>query len=350
MADIRKPSPFGRIFPPNRDFLNQATPEEILEPDLPIVDPHHHFWDNKRHRYLLDEFLVDANSGHNIEATVFIECQSMYRAGGPEAMRAVGEVEFVAGIAAMCESGGYGPIRAGAGIVGLADLRLGAAVEPILEAMEGVGGGRFRGIRHGAGWDADPIIGNNHAADGFGLYLREDFRAGLACLTARDLALDALAFHTQLDDVTDLARACPDANIVLNHTGMPLGYGPYSGKTDEVHAQWLASMTALARCPNVVMKLGGMMMRLACFDYHRETRPPTSTELATLWRPYIEPTIELFGADRCMFESNFPVDGMGIGYAAMWNCFKHLAAGASAEEKAALFAGTARRAYRLARG
>lgn len=347
MANTEQPGPFGRIFPPNQDWLSKAPPEEILEPGLPIVDPHHHFWDNKRHRYLLDEFLVDTNSGHNIDATVFIECQSMYRADGPEEMRAVGEVEFVAGIAAMCESGRYGPIRAGAGIVGLADLRLGAAVDPILGAMESAGGGRFRGIRHGAGWDADPIIGNNHAADGFGLYRREDFRAGLACLTARDLALDALAFHPQLGDVTELARACPDANIILNHTGMPLGYGPYAGNGDAVHAQWLASMTELARCPNVTVKLGGMMMRLACFDYHHEPRPPSSVELAALWRPYIEPTIELFGAERCMFESNFPVDGMGIGYAALWNCFKLLAAGASAQEKAALFANTARKAYRL---
>ncbi len=347
MADAKKPGPFGRIFAPKKEWLAKAEPEEILEPDLAIVDPHHHFWENRRHRYLLHEFLDDTNSGHNITATVFIECESMYRAGGPQEMRSVGEVEFVAGIAAMCESGTYGPIRAGAGIVGLADLRRGAAVDPILEAMEQAGGGRFRGIRHGAGWDADPIIGNNHAADGFGLYLRDDFRAGLACLTARNLALDALAFHPQLGDVTALARACPDANIVLNHTGMPLGYGPYEGKNDEVHAKWLAAMTEMASCPNVTVKLGGMIMRLACFDYHNAPRPPTSRELADLWRPYIEPTIELFGPNRCMFESNFPVDGMGIGYAALWNCFKRLASGASTAEKAALFSGTARRAYRL---
>ena len=347
MAASERPGPFGRIFAPNQKWLAKAEPEEILEPDLAIIDPHHHFWDGKRHRYLLHEFLGDTSTGHNVEATVFIECQSMFRADGPEDLRAVGEVEFVAGIAAMCESGGYGPIRAGAGIVGLADLALGAAVDPILEAMQVAGGGRFRGIRHGAGWDADPIIGNNHAAPGFGLYLQDNFRAGLACLTARNLALDALCFHPQLGDVTDLARSAPEANIILNHTGMPLGYGPYAGKSDEVHAKWLASMTKLASCPNVVVKLGGMMMRLASFDYHNAPRPLTSAELADHWRPYIEPTIELFGPERCMFESNFPVDGMGIGYAALWNCFKRLASGASAAEKTALFAGTARRAYRL---
>lgn len=347
MTNTNQSGPYGRILAPRDDWLAKAEPEEIIEPDLPIVDAHHHFWENKRHRYLLHEFLADTNTGHNIEATVFIECESMFRADGPEALRAVGEVEFVAGIAAMCESGGYGPIRAGAGIVGLTDLRRGAAVEPVLEAMQTAGGGRFRGIRHGAGWDDDPTIGNNHAASGFGLYLQDDFRAGLACLAARDLALDALAFHPQLADVTALARACPEARLILNHTGMPLGYGVYAGKADEVRARWLASMTELATCPNVVVKLGGMMMRLAAFDYHTAERPVSSAELADMWRPYIEPTIELFGAERCLFESNFPVDKMGIGYAALWNCFKRLAAGASADEKAALFAGTARRAYRL---
>jgi predicted TIM-barrel fold metal-dependent hydrolase len=347
MADTRQPGPFGRIFAPDEAWLALGPVEDVLEPDLPIVDPHHHLWDSDRHRYLLHEWLADTGSGHEVVATVFIECESMYRAHGPAEMRAVGEVEFAAGLAAMSESGRYGPTRVAAGIVGQADLTLGEDVDPVLEAMERAGGGRFRGIRHAAGWDEDPVIGNAHSAPGPGLYARDDFRAGLARLTARGLSLDALGFHPQLDEVTDLARACPDANIILNHMGMPLGYGRHAGRREETNARWKASMRALSGCPNVSIKLGGVMMRLASFDYHTAPAPLSSSELAEHWMPYVEPCIEWFGADRCMFESNFPVDKMGIGYAAIWNGFKRLAAGASASEKQALFEGTARRAYRL---
>jgi predicted TIM-barrel fold metal-dependent hydrolase len=166
-------------------------------------------------------------------------------------------------------------------------------------------------------------------------------------LTAMGLPLDALVYHPQHGDLIDLARSCPDATIIVNHTGMPLGYGPFAGRQREVQAQWQATMPEIAACPNVVMKLGGMMMRLAAFDYHMAPSPVSSEQLAACWRPYIEPCIERFGARRCMFESNFPVDKMGIGYAALWNAFKRIAAAASPDEKAALFSGTARRVYRL---
>ncbi|MCP5152478.1 MAG: amidohydrolase [Chromatiales bacterium] len=347
MAGTRRPGPFGRIFAPDAAWLASAEPEEILDPELAVVDPHHHLWHTADHRYLLEELLADTGSGHRVEATVFMECESMYRATGPAELRAVGEVEFAAGMAAMAESGRYGPTRVAAAIVGFVDLTLGERVDPVLDALEHAAGGRFRGVRQGAGWDADPVIGNNHAAHGPGLYRRADFRSGLARLTARGHAFDALTFHPQLDDLVSLARECPDARLVVNHAGMPLGYGPYTGRRDEVHAQWSTGMQALAQCPNVTMKLGGLMMRLAAFDYHTAPRPPTSAQLAELWRPYLEPCIEWFGAERCMFESNFPVDKMGIGYAAVWNAFKRIAAGASASEKQALLAGTARRAYRI---
>jgi L-fuconolactonase len=350
MADPDRAGAFGRIFPPNETWLAKARPEQILEPALGIVDPHHHFWDRSGlsgQRYLLEEWRDDVQSGHNIEATVFIECETMYRTTGPLEMRAVGEVAFVAGLAAKSEQAGNRATQAAAGIVGLIDLTLAERVEPVLIEMEAAGDGRFRGIRHGAGWDADPVIGNNHAAHGPGLYLQDDFRAGLDQLSAHGYSLDALVFHTQLADLVDLARARPEANIIANHTGMPLGYGPYAGKHEEVYARWQVSMKELAACPNVSVKLGGMMMRVASFDYHSAERPPTSEELAALWRPFIEPCIEWFGADRCMFESNFPVDKMGIGYAGLWNAFKRLAADASSGEKSALFAGTARRAYKL---
>ena len=339
---------FGRsISPPNEAWLTKQPPEAILDPELPIVDTHHHFWDRLDHRYLLDELRTDLATGHNIVATVFLECRSMYRAAGPPEMRPVGETEFVAGIAAMSASGGYGPVRVAAGIVGYADLTLGDQVEPVLQAHIRAGGGRFRGVRHSAGWDASDVIGNSRADMRPHLYRQPEFRAGLARLAALGLSFDAWLYHPQLADVAELARAIPAATIIMGHAGGVLGYGPYAGKRDEVFAAWKSAMTELATCPNVVVKLGGMMRRLAAFDYGTAPAPPSSEELASHWRPYMTTCIELFGADRCMFESNFPVEKIGTGYAVLWNTFKRIAAAASAEEKLALFSGTARRVYRL---
>ena len=345
--DPAAPTPCGRIFVPDAAWLAKAAPEPVLEPDLAIVDTHHHLWDMPGYRYLLDEFLAELASGHNVVATVFNECHSMYRAAGPAEMRPVGEVQFCAGIAAMSDSGLYGSTRICAGIVGFADLTLGDRVAGVLEAEIAAGGGRFRGVRHGAAWDADPIIGNSPVAGGPGLYRRDDFRAGMARLVKLGLSLDAWLFHTQIADLVDLARTFPAANIVLCHMGGPLGYGPYAGKKDEVFAQWKKGMTELATCPNVSVKLGGLTMRLAAYDYLKMKAPPTSTELAAFWRPYASTCLELFGAERCMVESNFPVEKMGIGYAGLWNALKRIAAGASADEKRAIFSGTAARVYRL---
>ena len=342
-----RPTQFGRIHRPDEAWLAKQPPEPILAPDLPVVDTHHHLWERREDRYLLHEFLADVATGHHVVATVFVECNAMYRASGPEEMRPVGQTEFVAGMAAMSDSGLYGTTRVAAGIVGFADLTLGDRVEPVLEAHLRAGGGRFRGVRHSAAWDASDVIGNSRTATGPHLMRQSDFRAGLARLTAMGLSLDAWAFHPQLADTVDLARAFPQATIVVGHVGGPLGYGPYAGKRDEVFRSWKVGITELARCENVVMKLGGMMMRLAAYDYRTEAAPPTSADLAALWRPYIEPCIELFGPDRCMFESNFPVEKMGIGWAPLWNAFKRIASGASDAEKLALFSGTARRAYRL---
>jgi len=341
------PTQFGRIFRPDEAWLAKAAPEPVLEPDLAIVDTHHHLWDMRGYRYLLPDLLADLRSGHKVIATVFNECHSMYRATGPVEMRPVGEVEFCAGVAAMSDGGQYGPTRICAGIVGFADLTLGDRVTPVLEAEIRAGGGRFRGVRHGAAWDADPIIGNSPVSSGPGLYLRPDFRAGLARLAALGLSLDAWIFHHQIADVVDLARAFPQANIILCHMGGPLGYGPYAGRKNEVFTAWKASMKELARCPNVSVKLGGLTMRLAAYDYAKMPAPPSSAELADHWRPYASTCIELFGADRCMVESNFPVEKMGIGYGGLWNALKRLVAGASDDEKRAIFSGTAGRVYRL---
>ena len=339
---------FGRIFPPRQDWLAKALPEPVLEPELPIIDTHHHVW-RDRGGYMLDDVMADmSGAGHNIVASVFIDCRFQYRADGPAEMRSVGEVEAVRALADDCLARFPGKTRVAAGIVGYADLTLADRVEPVLAALAQAGGGRFRGVRNSAGFHPDPVIGNNHHGATAGHYLRKDFQAGLNVLTRMGFGLDALVFHHQHADLLALARACPDANIIMNHCGMPLGYGPFAGKEMEVLAEWRRHMPTIAACPNVSIKLGGMMMRLAAFDYMAADRPPTSAELADQWRPFIEPCIEWFGAARCTFESNFPVDKMGIGYAGIWNAFKRLAAGASASEKHDLFAGTARRVYKLA--
>ncbi|HVH80568.1 MAG TPA: amidohydrolase family protein [Stellaceae bacterium] len=319
----------------------------MLEPELPIIDTHQHLWQRGDWTYLLPELLADLNTGHNIVATVFEECRSMYRAGGPEEMRPVGEVEFVAGVAAMSASGGYGPINVAQGIIAYADLALGERVEPVLEALTRAGGGRIKGVRYSVGYNADTAIGNSRPDSAVHMYALPEVRAGVARLAAHGLVLDTWCYHPQLQDVVDLARAVPQATICMCHVGGVLGYGTYAGRKDEIHATWRASMAELAKCPNVFVKIGGMLNRGAAVDFRPLPAPPSSETWAAAWRPYVEPCIELFGAERCNFESNFPVDKMGTGYATLWNAFKRITAGCSSEEKAALYSGTARRLYKL---
>ena len=323
-------------------------PEEILEPDLPICDPHHHLWDYPgKSRYLLEELLADTGSGHRIESTVFVECGSFYREDGPEALRPVGETEFVNGVAAMSASGVYGPMRACAGIVGFADLTLGGEVEEVLAAHMVAGGGRFRGIRHAAGWDSSAAVHNSHTNPPERLYARPDFRAGFAKLADFQMSFEAWQFHPQLPDLLDLARAFPEQPIVLDHMGGFLGIGPYEGKRDQIYPSWAAHIRDLAECPNVVVKLGGLAMSMCGFGFNKREVPASSQELADAWRPYVETCIEAFGPDRSMFESNFPMDKVSCSYATLWNAFKRLASGASPGEKALLFRDVARRVYRL---
>jgi predicted TIM-barrel fold metal-dependent hydrolase len=321
--------------------------ESILEPDLPICDPHHHLWDHPTSRYLLDELLADTGSGHRVVSTVFVECASMYRARGREAMKPVGETEFVNGIAAMSASGRYGETRVAAGIVSFADLTLGAAVGDVLDAHIAASP-RFRGIRHAAGWDASDDVRNSHTNPPQGLLLRKDFRAGFAELEKRRLSFDAWLYHPQIPELTDLARAFPGVTIILDHFGGPLGIGPYEGKRAEIFARWKDDVRALAACPNVVAKLGGLVMPVNGFGFHRNPRPATSDELVAATRDYYRHAIDCFGPARSMFESNFPVDKQSCSYAVLWNSFKKIAAGASAAEKAALFHDTAARVYRVA--
>ena len=321
--------------------------EEIIDPDLPICDPHHHLWHFPTNRYLLPELLADIGSGHNVESTVFVECTAFYRAGGPAELRVVGETEFVNGAAAMAASGRYGKVRACAGIVGYADLTLGAAVEPVLAAHVAAGNGRFRGIRHAAGWDASDQVRNSHTNPPPELFRQQPFRQGFAKLRQFNLSFDVWLYHPQLAEVIDLARAFPDQPIVLDHVGGPLGIGPYAGRRDEIFPAWQRSIRTLATCPNMHVKLGGLGMNICGFEFHKRPSPPSSEELAAAWQPYTETCIEAFGAERCMFESNFPVDKASTGYAVLWNAFKRLAARASPSEKAQLFRDTAMRFYRL---
>lgn len=332
---------------PVREAWLAQVSEEILEPGLPIVDAHHHLWDRPGARYLFEEFLDDTRSGHDIRATVFVQCRSMLRAAGPEALRPVGETEFAAGVAARSASGIYGPMRACAGIVAMADLMLGDAVAPVLEAHLLAAGGRLRGIRNPTAWHASEEVRSNPITPPPGLLTEPAFRRGAARLSGFGLSLDVWGYHTQLGEVIDLARALPGVTMVLDHCGGPLGVGPFAGRRDEVLRAWRADMRTLAACPNVVVKLGGLAMRVGGHDFDRAPLPPTSEKLAAAWRPTIETCIELFGAARCMFESNFPVDKGMCAYPVLWNAFKRLAAGASGAEKAALFAGTAARVYRL---
>ena len=322
--------------------------EAILEPELPIVDPHHHLIDRPENgRYLLHDLLADTGSGHNITATVYLEWLSMYRLDGPPALRPVGEIEFANGVAAMSASGGYGKTRVCAGIVGHADLGLGAPVAGTLEAMVAAGGGRFRGIRFITASHPDQHLWGATITRPEGLLLDKRVREGFAQLAPLGLSFDAWMFHNQLHELVDLARAYPATPIVLDHVGGAIGLGRYAGKRDAMFAEWSARIRELAACPNVHVKLGGLGMRMFGFGFHTADLPPSSEELAAAWRPYVETCIAAFGADRAMFESNFPVDKGSCGYAALWNAFKRIAAGCSATEKRALFSGTATKFYRL---
>jgi L-fuconolactonase len=330
------------------DWLDRRR-EAIIEPDLPIVDPHHHLVDRpETGRYLLPELLADLGSGHNITATVYLEWLSMYRADAPLERRPLGEIEFANGVAAMSASGGYGAARVCAGIAGYADLALGARVEPILEAMIVAGGGRFRGIRFISATDPDQAAWGAMVARPAGLLLDPKLREGFARLAPLGLSFDAWLYHTQLGELIDLARAFPATQIVLDHLGGPIGLGPYAGRRDEVFDDWRVRLRQLAGCPNVHLKLGGLGMRLFGFTHHLGELPPSSEELAEAWRPYIETGIEAFGPERAMFESNFPVDKGSCSYHVLWNAFKRIAARYSSAEKTALFAGTATKFYRLA--
>jgi predicted TIM-barrel fold metal-dependent hydrolase len=339
----------GLYADPRPDWL-ALREEEILEPARQIVDPHHHLWDRDDQRYLIEEMTSDLVSGHNVIATVYVEARSMYRARGAEAFRPVGEVEFANGVAAMSASGGYGPAAVCAGIVGHVNLLLGDGAKAVLEAEIAAGQGRFRGIRHSSAWDGDASVAGMYATRPKGLLLDSTFRRGFACLAPLGLSFDAWLFHPQIGELTDLARAFPDTRIVLDHCGGPAGLGVYANRREEIFVTWKASIEEIAKCPNVVVKLGGLAMRLLGFDFHERSVPPSSEQLTAAWRPYIETCVEAFGPQRCMFESNFPPDKGSCSYQVIFNAFKRIAMACSEAEKTALFSKTAIDIYRLKLG
>jgi predicted TIM-barrel fold metal-dependent hydrolase len=334
----------------NHDWLEMVK-EDALEPDLPICDPHHHLWVGAAHppqaHYLLPEILADVGGGHNVQSTVFIECGAMFRSSGPDAYKPIGETEFVKGIAAMSESGMYGDTRVAAGIVGTVDLKIGDESANVLDAHIEAAGGRFRGIRLGAFWHKEGSISNHRTNPPEKLLLRDDFRTGFKHLAPRQLTFEAWVCHEQIPEVTDLARAFPDTTIILDHFGGPLGIGPYAGRQDEVFEAWKQHVNELATYPNVMAKLGGINMELNGFGWDKRPLPPTGQELCDATRRYYDHTIEKFGVDRCMFESNFPVDKLSCSYTSLWNSFKIMTKDLSKQERAALFHDTAARVYRL---
>jgi len=322
--------------------------EEVADPDRRIVDPHHHLWEVPDADYLLEHLWADTGSGHRVEKTVFVECHAAYRTDGPEHLRPVGETGFVAAIA---ETSAAGPGARIAGIVAHADLRLGAPgdsrLDEVLDAHEEAGDGLFRGIRQAISCPEHPrtlLIPGRAPA---GLAADEAFRAGVRRLGERGLTYDSWHYHVQLPEFTELCRAAPDTAIVLDHFGTPLGVGPYEGRRDEVFARWRDDLAELARCPNVVAKLGGLAMPDNGFGWHDAERPPTSDEVVAAHRPYFLHAIECFGPDRCMFESNFPVDRLSLSYRVLFNAFKKMVADFSDAEQDAMFSGTAERVYRL---
>ena len=325
------------------------TAEPTLEPELSICDAHHHFWDFRMdrtpyHRYLLHELAGDLNSGHNVRSTVFLEARAMYRPDGPEELRPVGEVEFVQGLAAASASGLYGPARAAAAIIGHANLSLGDGVERVLDALQEASPNRFRGIRHSVGWDPHPEIENRGVEHQLA---SAEFRAGARALARRGLVYENVVHFPQLGELAEFANSVPNLTIISNHIGGLIRVGPYGNRDDEVLPKWREGIAALAQCPNVVMKLGGIGQPRYGFDWHTRDIPVGSEELAESLAPLMTYCIDSFSPDRCMFESNFPPDKVSYSYNVMYNAFKRLTKGYSAAERAAMFHDNAARVYRI---
>jgi predicted TIM-barrel fold metal-dependent hydrolase len=334
-----------RYPPPDAAWLARRV-EDVIEADLPIIDAHHHLWAEPSSHYLLDEFAADLAGGHRILATVAVQAHHGYRTTGAAHLAPVGETEKIAAMAEAAEARGF-PSKIAAAIVAHADLTLSDRLDEVLDAHDLAAKGRLRGIRHSVSHDPNFPDGIVIRPAPEGLLANRQYRAGLARLAARGLRYDAMLYHAQLPELTAMAQAMPDLAIVLDHIGCILGIGPYRGYETETFDQWRSAMADLAACPNVTVKIGGFGMIIGGASWHDRDMPPAAAELAHAWRPYVETCIEVFGAARCMFESNFPVDKAMYSYRTLWNAFKLLTAGASRQERAALFSGTAAKVYSI---
>lgn len=321
------------------------TPEPIIDRDRRIIDAHHHLRDRDGELYLEHEFLADLACGHRVVASVAVETGVHYLDAGPEAQRPSGETAFLAGIAERCEA--RGEPRVATAIVAYADLRLGDDVDAVLAAHANAGRGRLRGIRMATPWHGDERLRYPRSRTEPGMLRDPQFGRGFARLAPHALAFDAWVYHTQLDDVADLAQRFPDTTIVLDHLGGPIGAGPFAHRRDEVFAAWRSSLRRLAQCANVMLKVGGLGMPIIGFGFDRAGARPASATLAEAWRPWVETAVAAFGAARCMFESNFPPDRVSADYSTVWNAFKRITMPWSEAERAMLFAGTAARVYRI---
>lgn len=328
--------------------LKDGRDEPILDPDTPIIDSHHHLFDRPPLRYMFEDYREDAAAGHKIVATVYVETLAMARCEGPEALRPIGEIEFANGVAAMSASGGYGPCRVAAAIVGYADLRLGEQVAITLDRSLAAAPDRYRGVRQIAMDHPDPAILRfltNKPPKG--LLQHPKFREGFSQLAQRGLSFDAAVLHHQMPEIEDLAMAYPQTAIVLNHMGLATATGLDAGGRAEVFRDWREKLRSLGRHPNVFCKIGGLGTTYWGFGFNETAEPTGYLALSEAWRPYVETAIEVFGAGRCMTESNYPADGRSCGFVPVWNALKHIVSGCSSDEKAALFYGTAAAVYRI---
>lgn len=336
----------------HRTWLNQSV-EDILAPEIPIIDAHHHLWHGYgkpvpwQPDYWHKEQAEDIASGHNIVATVFVECGYRYDDGVPSALRPIGETRAINSYADSFQKTTGSTCKAAAGIVSFADLTLGAEVEVTLEAQLAAAPARFRGIRQITPWDPSPDVRYPGFNIDEGLMLSPKFAEGFARLEKFNVSFDAWLFHPQLPELAELAKRFPETTIVLDHFGGPLGTGPYQGKKREIFAQWKRDISLVAQNPNVFAKLGGLAMEHAGFHWHERAQPPTSDELLAACGDYYLQTIELFGPERCMFEANFPVDKISCSYRTLWNAHKKIARRFNAAEQEAMFFGTAKNVYRL---
>ena len=335
-----------------QEWLDQVT-EEIVDQDLEIIDPHHHLWPgtprtdgvSADNRYLLEDLWNDTQSGHNLVKTVFVECGQGYYESGSEAMKPVGETRFVVEVAEEAKQDiSKAQIE---GIVGHADMMLGESAREVLEAHLEEGKGRFKGIRHGASWDESDEIRNSHSNPIQSIYLDDEFQKGIEQLDALNLTLDAWNYHKQIKELTELAKCFPNLKIVQNHFGGPLGIGPYAGRREEVFSVWQESIAELAERDNVVIKIGGLAMPINGWGWHKRELPANSDEFIESHGRYYLHAIKCFGVERCMFESNFPVDKRSISYPVLWNGFKKIVEDFSTEEKEYLFYKTAAEFYSL---